>query len=429
VRAICHRLLLDVTGLCVAARSADYVQAALASTEGSGRSTAIGHGRLLTSYDAALVNGTAAHGEDFDDTFEGGPVHAGAVVVPAVLAVAEERGLAGDAVAKGVAVGVELLCRGSLVTPQAIHKAGFHPTAVLGALAAAAAVGAAIGLDGPRIARAIGTSGSMASGIIEYLADGSWTKRLHAGWAAQAGIRAARLAEADFVGPVTVLEGSHGFYKAFAPSRKPDFAPLVDNLGRDWVTATLAFKPYACGTMTQPFVDCAIDLAGQGISADDIVEMVCEVGEGTVHRLWEPLDLKRAVPNGYAGKFSTPYCIAVGLIDGKAGLEQFTDERVLDPRVRALAAKVGYVIDPDNEYPRNFTGHIRAKLKDGSTREVRRGHMRGGQHEPLTDRDIRQKFLDNARFGGWPEARANAVAKALDTIIAGGAVDLSEARG
>jgi 2-methylcitrate dehydratase PrpD len=429
VRAICHRLLLDVTGLCVAARSADYVQAALASTEGSGRSTAIGHGRLLTSYDAALVNGTAAHGEDFDDTFEGGPVHAGAVVVPAVLAVAEERGLAGDAVAKGVAVGVELLCRGSLVTPQAIHKAGFHPTAVLGALAAAAAVGAAIGLDGPRIARAIGTSGSMASGIIEYLADGSWTKRLHAGWAAQAGIRAARLAEADFVGPVTVLEGSHGFYKAFAPSRKPDFAPLVDNLGRDWVTATLAFKPYACGTMTQPFVDCAIDLAGQAISADDIVEMVCEVGEGTVHRLWEPLDLKRAVPNGYAGKFSTPYCIAVGLIDGKAGLEQFTDERVLDPRVRALAAKVGYVIDPDNEYPRNFTGHIRAKLKDGSTREVRRGHMRGGQHEPLTDRDIRQKFLDNARFGGWPEARANAVAKALDTIIAGGAVDLSEARG
>jgi 2-methylcitrate dehydratase PrpD len=181
--------------------------------------------------------------------------------------------------------------------------------------------------------------------------------------------------------------------------------------------------------MTQPFVDCAIDLAGQAISADDIVEMVCEVGEGTVHRLWEPLDLKRAVPNGYAGKFSTPYCIAVGLIDGKAGLEQFTDERVLDPRVRALAAKVGYVIDPDNEYPRNFTGHIRAKLKDGSTREVRRGHMRGGQHEPLTDRDIRQKFLDNARFGGWPEARANAVAKALDTIIAGGAVDLSEARG
>jgi 2-methylcitrate dehydratase PrpD len=428
VRAVCHRLLLDVTGLCVAARNADYVRATLASTEGSGRSTAIGHGRTLTSYDAALVNGTAAHGEDFDDTFEGGPVHAGAVVVPAVLAVAEERGLAGDAVLKGVAVGVELLCRGSLVAPQAIHKAGFHPTAVLGALAAAAAVGAAIGLDGAGIARAVGIAGSMASGIIEYLADGSWTKRLHAGWAAQAGIRAARLAEAHFIGPMTVLEGSHGFYKAFAPSRKPDFGPLVDGLGEEWVTATLAFKPYACGTMTQPFVDCAIDLAQQGVAPEDIVEMVCEVGEGTVHRLWEPLDLKRKPPNAYSGKFSTPYCIAVGFLDRKAGLQQFTDERVLDPRVRDLAGKVSYVIDPDNEYPRNFTGHIRARLKDGSTREVRRGHMRGGQHEPLTDADIRQKFIDNARFGGWSDATAESVARALDRITAGGPVDLSQAR-
>jgi 2-methylcitrate dehydratase PrpD len=429
VRAICHRLLLDVTGLCVAARNTDYVRATLASTEGSGRSAAIGHAKTLTSYDAALVNGTAAHGEDFDDTFEGGPVHAGAVIVPAVLAIAEERGLSGDAVVKGIAVGVELLCRGSLVAPQAIHKAGFHPTAVLGSLAAAAAVGAAMRLDGSGIARAIGTAGSMASGIIEYLADGSWTKRLHAGWAAQAGIRAARLAEANFVGPATVLEGAHGFYKAFAPSRKPDFAPLIDGLGRDWVTATLAFKPYACGTMTQPFVDCAIDLAQQGVLAEDIIEMVCEVGEGTVHRLWEPLDLKRKPPNAYSGKFSTPYCIAVGFLDRKAGLQQFTDERVLEPRVRELAAKVSYVIDPDNEYPRNFTGHIRARLKDGSIREVRRGHMRGGQHEPLTDDDIRQKFLDNARFGGWSDAKADSVARALDQIIAGGPVDLSEARG
>lgn len=428
VRAICHRLLLDVTGLCVAARHTDYVLAALATVEGNGHSTAIGHARMLTSYDAALVNGTAAHGEDFDDTFEGGPVHAGAVIVPAVLAVAEERGLSGDAVLKGLAIGVELLCRGSLVAPQAIHKAGFHPTAVLGSLAASAAVSGAMGLDGAAIARGLGTAGSMASGIIEYLTDGSWTKRLHAGWAAQAGIRAARLAEAGFVGPVTVLEGPHGFYKAFAPSRKPAFAPLVEGLGETWVTATLAFKPYACGTMTQPFVDCAIDLARQGIGLDDIAEMVCEVGEGTVHRLWEPLDLKRKPPNGYAGKFSTPYCIAVGFLDRKAGLEQFTDERAMDPRLRELAGKVNYVVNPNDPYPRNFTGHIRAMLKDGSVREVRRGHMRGGQHEPLTDEDIHQKFLDNARFGGWPEEKAKSVASALNRIVAGGAVNLGEAR-
>ena len=422
-------LMLDVAGLCVAARNNDYVAAARGSTASSGRATIIGHAGGFTPYDAAVVNGTAAHGEDYDDTFEGGPVHAGAVVVPAVLAAAEHRGLSGDAVVKGIAVGVELMCRMSLVAPQATHKACFHPTAIFGAPAAAAGVGAALGLAPEKIADAIGVAGSLASGIIEYLADGSWTKRLHAGQAAQSGIRAALLAEGGFSGPATVLEGQHGFYKAFAPSKTPDFKPLLANLGSDWVLETVAFKPYACGTMTQPFIDCAIELARLGVRADDIATMVCEVGEGTVHRLWEPLKLKQAPPNAYAGKFSTPYCIAAGFIDGKAGFEQFTDARVMDPKLRALAAKVSYVINPNDPYPKDFTGHIRATLKDGSVREVRKAHMRGGAHEPLSESEILAKFYDNARFGGWSKEKAAALAEALNAIAAGGATDLSTARG
>jgi 2-methylcitrate dehydratase PrpD len=422
-------LLLDVAGLCVAARHTDYVAAALASAASSGAATPIGHDRALGPYDAALVNGTAAHGEDYDDTFEGGPIHAGAVIVPAVLAIAEHRGLDGAAVVKGIAAGVEVMCRMSLVAPQATHKAGFHPTAIFGAPAAATAVAAALGLDAARITHAIATAGSLASGIIEYLADGSWTKRLHAGAAAQAGIRAALLAEAGFVGPATVLEGEHGFYKAFAPSRAPDFKPLLDSLGQRWVIETVAFKPYACGTMTQPFIDCAIELARSGIAADDIVRIECEVGEGTVHRLWEPLAQKQRVPNGYAGKFSTPYCIAVGFIDGRAGLGQFTDERVGDAAVHRLAGRVSYIVNPKDPYPRQFTGHIRATLKDGSVREVRRANMRGGAHDPLSADEILAKFRDNARFGGWSLERAQAVAAAIDRIMAGAGVDLQAARG
>jgi 2-methylcitrate dehydratase PrpD len=356
-------------------------------------------------------------------------VHAGAVIVPAVLAIAEERGLDGDAVTRGIAVGVELMCRMSLVTPQAIHKACFHPTAVIGAPAAAGAVAAAIGLDASKTMHAIGVSGSLASGIIEYLADGSWTKRLHAGAAAQSGMRAALLAEAGFTGPKTVLEGVHGFYKAFAPSKEPDFVPLLDGLGSNWVLETLAFKPYACGTMTQPFIDCAVELSQSGINAGDIESVVCEVGEGTVHRLWEPLALKHAPPNAYAGKFSTPYCVAVGFLDGKAGFDQFTEARVAEESVRALAAKVSYVIDPDNEYPKNFTGHIRVTLKDGSVREARKAHMRGGAHEPLLDSDIAAKFRDNAAFGGWTKERIEATEAALRQIAAHGVVDLQMTRG
>jgi 2-methylcitrate dehydratase PrpD len=298
----------------------------------------------------------------------------------------------------------------------------------LGAPAAAAAVAVAIGLDADRTMHAIGISGSLASGIIEYLADGSWTKRLHAGNAAQAGMRAALLAEAGFTGPASVLEGIHGFYKAFAPSKAPDFEPLLSNLGDEWVLETLAFKPYACGTITQPFIDCAIELAASGVKAEDIRSMVCEVGEGTVHRLWEPLEKKHAPPNGYAGKFSTPYCIAVGFLDGRAGFEQFTDARVLEPKVRALCAKVSYVIDPDNPYPKNFTGHIRATLNDGTVREVRKPHMRGGAHEKLSDADIELKYRDNAKFGGWSDEQIDATAEALERIAALGQVDLGVTR-
>jgi 2-methylcitrate dehydratase PrpD len=417
-RHACWRLALDVVGLAIAARGTDYVKAVLGSCTSEGPALVFGHDRSLGLYEAALVNGTAAHGEDFDDTFEGGPVHAGAVIVPAVLALADARGLGRDAVLRGIAVGAELMCRLSLVAPQAIHKAGFHPTAVIGALAAAGGASAALDLDERRFAHALGAAGSLASGIIEYLADGSWTKRLHAGQAAQAGLRAALLAEHGFFGPRTVLEGSHGFFKAFAPSRTPDFAPLIDRLGYRWVMEDIAFKPYACGTMTQPFVDCAIDLARRGIAAEEVEKLLCFVGEGTVHRLWEPLAAKQTPPNGYAAKFSTPFCVAVGFLDGAAGLEQFTDERAGDPDARALAAKVSYEIDPNDEYPKNFTGRIRAELKDGRVIEVRKPHMRGGRQEPLTDEELLAKFNANLEFGRASDDQKRAATERIMTLHA-----------
>src|SRR5262245_26918259 len=332
VRETCERLLLDIVGLCVVARGSDYVRAALAAWPEPGPATAIGHGRPLSAAGAAFVNGTAAHGEDFDDTFEGGPVHAGAVIVPAVLAAAEQEKLAGAAALLGIAVGVETICRLSLVVPKAVHKAGFHPTAVLGAMAAAAGVGAALRLDPKQLTDALGVAGSMAGGIIEYLADGSWTKRMHPGWAAQSGLRAALLGRAGFSGPRTVFEGTHGLFQGFAHTREGDWAALLDGFGERWLAETLAFKPYPCGTMIQPYIDCARRLSARGIAADDIVEIVCEVGEGTVHRLWEPLAEKQAPPNGYAAKFSTPYCIAYAILNGDLGLNAFTDAAIADGR-------------------------------------------------------------------------------------------------
>src|SRR6266702_3196699 len=318
----CEDLLIDVVGLCVTARNEDYITSALGGWDDDGPCTAIGHKRTL--------NGTAAHGEDFDDTFEGGPVHAGAVIVPAVLAACEKHNPDGRMALIGIAVGTEVLCRLSLVVPKAVHKAGFHPTAIFGAMGAAAGVGAALGLNARQIVDALGVAGSMAGGIIEYLAEGAWTKRLHAGWAAQSGIRAARIGREGFLGPRTVFEGTHGFFFGFAHTTNGDYDALTGDFGTRWVTDTLAFKPYPCGTMAQPYIDCARRLAGRGVKAEDIKEIVCEVAEGTVHRLWEPLADKQRPRNGYAAKFATPYLLATGFVRGGVGLGAFTEGAIRD---------------------------------------------------------------------------------------------------
>jgi len=406
VRLRCEDLLVDVGGLCVAARSSDYIRALVASVDGGGPCTAIGHAGSFRAEDAAMISGTAAHGEDFDDTFEGGPVHSGAVIVPAVLAACERFERNGRAALLGIATGVETMCRLSLVAPKLIHKAGFHPTSVLGAMAATLGASVALGLDRKQTVDALGIAGSMAGGIIEYLAEGAWTKRLHAGWAARVGLHAARIGREGFLGPRTVFEGPHGFFFGFARTREGDFDALTRDFARQWLMEGLTFKPYATGTMNQPYIDCALRLAKKGFVAEEVVEVLCETAEGYVHRLWEPLPSKHRPANDYAAKFSTPFNIAVAFVTGGAGFEAFSDKTVRDPRILALASKVRYVGDPNNPYPKAYTGHVKMTLRDGRVFEDRQPHIRGGVHEPLTREEIERKFRSNARYGGWDAARA-----------------------
>ncbi len=428
VAQMCDALLMDLAGLCVAARNADYVQATMRATAEQGICTAIGHAGAFNPATAALVNGTAAHGEDYDDTFEGGPVHAGAAVAPAVLAAAEQHGLSGADTVRGIAVGCELMCRLCAVAPTRVHKAGFHPTAVFGALGAAAGVATAMRLTNAQWVNALGIAGSMAGGIIEYLAEGAWTKRMHPGWAAQAGYRAARMAEAGFTGPRTLLEGEHSFFHAFANTRDGDLAAMLDGAGTQWRCADIAFKPYACGTMAHPYIDCARRLVAEGVRPADITSIECETAEGIVHRLWEPLSAKQAPLNGYAAKFSIPYAIAVGLLRNDAGLNDYEEAVVQDAGVRALAAKVRYVIDPANPYPKKFTGHVRVTLRDGSVREARQDHFRGGVAEPLSAADLEAKFRANCVYGGWSADQSEPALAALRALPAAAKVALTVLR-
>ncbi|MDA0655293.1 MAG: MmgE/PrpD family protein [Proteobacteria bacterium] len=418
VISIVTKVVLDGAGLMVAARNEDYVQAVVASADGAGGCTALGHEGGFSAGDAAFINGTAAHGEDYDDTAEGSPIHAGgAVGLPTLFAAAERYGLSGQQLILGIAACIEVSCRLAVVAPTAQHRAGFHPTAVLGCFGATAGASVALGLNVKQMMDALGTAGSLAAGIIEYLGDGSWTKRMHPGWNAQSGLRAALMGKAGFFGPKYVFEGEHGAYMAFAhPDIPQDFGKVTDTLGKEWVADKITFKSYACGTMTQPFIDCALRLREAGVNPGDIEKIECKVGEGTVHRLWEPLELKQNIPTPYAGKFSVPYCIGIAVVDGAAGLKQFTDERFQDPVARSIAQKVSYIIDPENEYPANYTGHLKATMKDGAVHEFEQPHMRGGPVEPLSDEELYGKFRANCTYSGWSEAQVDALQDYCDGI-------------
>ena len=408
VKATLRKCLVDSAGLMIAGRDRDYVRAIRDTFEASGTCTAIGHEGGFTTTNSALLSGVAIHGEDYDDTFEGTPVHVGAAIVPSVLAAAERDGLAGEALLRGLAAGGELACRMAVVAPTAIHRAAFHPTAVVGARASAFGVSVARGLTERETAWALGIAGSMASGIIEYLAEGTSSKRLHPGWAAQSGLRAAALAKQGFSGPRTVFEGEHGFYRAFAHEDIPrDFERLTRDLGQVWEVENLAFKPYACGTMAQPFIDAAVRLRDRIDNLDAVAEIVAPTSEAILHRLWEPMAEKTAPRTPFSAKFSIPYCIAVGLMDGAAGLSEFTEEKVADERLLRLAAKVRYEVDPDDPYPDNYVGALRVRLSDGSLLEARQPHLRGGRNDPLSETELEEKFRANTAFGGWPGEMAD----------------------
>jgi len=411
------RLLLDTAGVTLAAVPEDFAGSIHTVARGLGgppEASLWGAPERVGMAAAVLANGTLAHGLDYDDTLEEAIVHTGACCVTAALAAGEARHASGSEVLAAIIAGVEVMAAVGRACPGAFHRRGFHPTALCGSFGAAAAAGRLLGLTPAQLGTAFGLCGSQASGIIEYLADGSWTKRLHAGWAAHAGVVAAHVAQAGFTSPRTVFEGTHGFYRAFGgePPDATRLAALADGLGREWAINRLMFKAYPCGSINQPYMDCAARIrARPGFNPAAIQAIVCRTAEGPVHRLWEPLAEKRRPTTPYGAKFSLPYCIALVLVEGQAGVEGFSETRTRDPRILDLAGKVRYIVDPTLPYPQRFTGHVRIELADGRILEEAQDAPRGGPEHPLAPEELQAKFRANA-------ARALPAAQ-VDTLLEG----------
>jgi 2-methylcitrate dehydratase PrpD len=227
---------------------------------------------------------------------------------------------------------------------------------------------------------------------------------------------AALLAQAGFTGPERVFEGRQGFYQAFAGGHDPArLEAVLGTVGREWELSRLTFKPYPCGSIAHPYMDCALRLRERaGVRARDVAAIRCRTAEGPVPRLWEPLADKRRPPNGYAAKFSLPYLVAVVLVKGRAGLAEFTDAAVADPDVLALAGKVGYELDPTIDYPRQFVGHVAATLVDGRTVAETLDHPRGGPDFPMSPEELEAKFRGNAAAALPSDRVSRAVARVSD---------------
>tara|TARA_E500000075_G_scaffold18209_1_gene14902 strand:+ start:1052 stop:2401 length:1350 start_codon:yes stop_codon:yes gene_type:complete len=410
-------LLKDICGIILSARNENYVKSLVETYKGSGNLVSLGHSERFDLFSSAIIAGTAAHGEDFDDTFEGNPMHVGATMIPAMLSAAQKFNLNGDQILKGLTIGSELICRLALVAPTAMHKQSFHPTAVCGTFGVAAGLSSVLDLTEKQMVSALGIAGSFTSGIIEYLAEGSWTKRVHPGWSANSGMNAALIAKSGFYGPRTVFEGEHGFFEAFALKEiERDYSHLTDGLGNRWENQNLAFKPFACGTMAQPFVDCAIKIRKKIKNLNNISSITAKVGEGTVHRLWEPLKEKKKPSTPYSAKFSVPYCVAVGFIRGDAGLNEFNEKSINDKEILNLASKVNYEIDPNNEYPKNYTGTLICKTSENEFTE-HQPCFRGGIKEPLTKDDIDKKYNANLNYSKISEENKKNLNNFIETLF------------
>jgi 2-methylcitrate dehydratase PrpD len=394
-------VFLDTLGIALASSTMDFgtmVTNVARRLGGPNHSLLIGARERVAAANAVIANGTLAHGLDYDDTLEEAIVHTGSCAWMTALAVGEDVGADGQAVLEAAIAGTEVLCKVGLVAPGKFHARGFHPTAICSTFGAAAAAGKLYGLDLDQWVDAFGLCGSQSSGIIEYLADGTWTKRMHPGWSAHGGVIATMLAKEGFRGPAKVFEGTHGFFSGFGGKNEYRFEKLLE-LGKDWEIPRLTFKSYPCGSISHPYMDCALRIK-QTYSLDpaEIAEIVCRTAEGPVHRLWEPLADKQKPVSSYGAKFSLPYSIAVMIVRGRAGLDEFTEEAIRDSAVLDLAKKVRYVLDPTIDYPRHFSGHVKVFMRDGTVLEENQPHPRGGFEDPLPPAEIEEKFRANAKL-------------------------------
>ena len=343
----------------------------------------------LRSADAALVNGVAVHAFELDD-YHNAKLHCGAAVIPAALAVAERLDSNGRDLLTAIVAGYEVMIRSSLaLNPSAARLRGWHLTGVVGPFGAAAACAVLLKLNAEETAWALGLAGTQGAGLWAFNADGSMSKRLHPGKAAHSGVLAAELAQLGFSGPTSIYEFEDGgVLKAF--SDHADKALLTRDLGCVYHIDNNSTKPYCCCGSTHAYIDAALALRKKLGAPWDTSRKV-RVGTCKVVDVQCGFDY---VPGSVLNaQMSLRYAVAVALLEGAALPAQFTDDKLCDPLIIAVAAAIELVADPelDKLYPKDFAGWV-AVEHHGRWERIDILNPTGSIHAPINAAGITEKF-------------------------------------
>lgn len=393
-------LFADWAGSAVAGSGTSQVRAlgAFAQRMGpaSGPCEILATRRRTSPLFAALVNAASSHIAEQDDVHNGSVFHPGTVVFPAVLAVAQETGASGRETLTAAVAGYEAGIRVGEYLGRS-HYRVFHTTGTAGTLAAAAAVSRLLGLDAEATLHALGSAGTQSAGLWEFLRDAADSKQLHAAKAAADGLLSAYLAREGFTGARRVLEGPQGL--AAGTSTDADPQKLTNRLGQRWALAETSFKYHSACRHTHPAADALLKgMSEHGLEAENISSVKARV-HGAAIDVLGPVTDPRTI---HQSKFSMGFVLAVAAVRGRAGIGEFTDEALQDPRLRDFHDKVEMILDPevDAAYPERWIGLVDIQTTGGRRITSRVDTPKGDPANTLSREEIQQKALQLAAFNG-----------------------------
>jgi 2-methylcitrate dehydratase PrpD len=422
----------DTLGVAIAARTLGVGLAAskvALEAGGPAKSSVWGSGEGATPEDAALANGMLAHALDFDDTHAAAIMHSSCMVVPTALALGEALRVPGRELLTSMVIGYQVAARLGRLAPGPFQDHGFQATSVLGVFASTIVAARLLGLTKEETVNAVGTAGSMASGLMAYLSDGSDVKQMHAGWAAMSGIRAARLAKAGFRGPSAVFEYKFGVFNSFA---RVDISGAWRSAGGEpWEVEHMAPKPYPACLCAHAGVQAILELRAAGkISAGramDIADIHSDVPNWYVGLIFEPSGPKMAPRTPYEARFSGPWTLARALLDGKLDVWSFTPDKIDDPAALAIARKCTHSVEALPEFPAAFPARVTVTMKSGERFVEYIGHNLGTPGNPMNREAMDAKFMSCAE-PALGAARAAEISSRIDALTTDdGATALYEA--